>query len=179
MMEESSLAARIGARLRGLRQANNLTLAKLAEQSGVSVSYLSAVEKGTNLPSLPILARITEALGASIPSVLAEEGQTHTRLSRVPDDSPAAVDAAHPLLQLQINLMRARTGDRGDAPVSTVDRDLFVYVRDGRLTLTLPSGVYTLDAGDALDAKNPGPVTWVAGDHQCVAIWATCPARIP
>src|SRR5262249_6889935 len=123
MVEESSLAARIGARLRGLRQANNLTLAKLAEQSGVSVSYLSAVEKGTNLPSLPTLARITEALGASIPSVLAEEGQTHTQLGRVPDDLPAAIDVSHPLLQLQIKLMRADAADPGDAPVSTADRD--------------------------------------------------------
>jgi hypothetical protein len=108
--------------------------------------------------------------------VLADEGQVHVHRARVPDQDDAA-DAGHPLLQLDVKLLHARTGDRGDSLVPTHDRDLFVYVRDGRLTLTLPSGDYTLGAGDALDAKRPGPVTWTA-DDQTIAVWAACPSRV-
>jgi transcriptional regulator with XRE-family HTH domain len=174
---ESSLAARIGARLRELRQARSLTLAKLAEQSGMSVSYLSAVEKGVNLPSLQTLARITEALGVSIPSVLADEGQAHVKISRIPEQPTAIVDASHPLLQLRTRILRAQRGDHGEAPVPTGDHDLFVFVHNGRLRITLTGGEHTLTGGDALDAKNPGTVTWQADDPS-VVVWAACPSRI-
>lgn len=175
--EESSLAARIGARLRGLRQARGLTLATLAEQSGVSVSYLSAVEKGVNLPSLQTLASVTEALGASIPAVLAEEGQTHVKAGRVPEQATATVDTSHPLLQLRTAILRASAGDHGDSPVPTENHDLFVFVQHGQILLSLAGGDYLLGDGDALDAKNPGKVSWRA-DDECVAVWAACPSRV-
>ncbi|TDC59105.1 XRE family transcriptional regulator [Micromonospora sp. KC207] len=176
VVEESSLAARIGARLRSLRKARGLTLANLAEQSGISVSYLSAVEKGVNLPSLQTLAGVTEALGASIPAVLAEEGQTHVKAGRVPAE-PTVVDTAHPLLQLRTTILHARAGDHGESPVPTDDHDLFVFVQHGQISLSLAGGDYLLGDGDALDAKNPGKVSWRAED-QCVAVWAACPSRI-
>jgi transcriptional regulator with XRE-family HTH domain len=177
MDDDRSLAARIGARLRNQRRNTGMTLAKLAEHSGVSVSYLSAVEKGVNLPSLQTLARIAEALGVTIPAVLAEEGQTHVQRGRVPASGESPVDAAHPLLQLRVTILHANPGEQGAAPLPTDDRDLFVYVRDGRLTVTLPTGDYTLHSGDALDAKNPGPVAWTS-EARTVAVFTTCPTRV-
>ncbi len=42
----------VGGRLRALRQKQNLTLAALAEATGISISTLSRLESGQRRPSL-------------------------------------------------------------------------------------------------------------------------------
>jgi transcriptional regulator with XRE-family HTH domain len=57
------LAARIGARIRELRQEAGLTLEKLAYESEVgSKGYMSDVEKGLARPTVETLATIAERL---------------------------------------------------------------------------------------------------------------------
>ncbi|GGH18279.1 transcriptional regulator, XRE family with cupin sensor [Cribrihabitans marinus] len=55
--------ATFGAEVRELRKARQMTLANLAEASGVSISHLSAIERGTVNPTLGKITRIAEALG--------------------------------------------------------------------------------------------------------------------
>lgn len=58
---EEGLAA-FGAEVRQLRKARQMTLAELAKSSGVSISHLSAIERGTVNASLNKISRIAEAL---------------------------------------------------------------------------------------------------------------------
>lgn len=58
---EEGLAA-FGAEVRQLRKARQMTLAELARSSGVSISHLSAIERGTVSASLNKISRIAEAL---------------------------------------------------------------------------------------------------------------------
>ena len=62
--------AALGARLRELRKKKGLKLVALANKSGVSLAYVSEVERGRKLPSLEILDRLAGALGLSILDVL-------------------------------------------------------------------------------------------------------------
>jgi len=55
--------AAFGAEVRALRKARQMTLSELAESSGVSLSHLSAIERGTVSASLGKVASIAEALG--------------------------------------------------------------------------------------------------------------------
>jgi transcriptional regulator with XRE-family HTH domain len=173
---EDSLAKRIGARLRTLRKARQLTLAALSQRSGMSTSYLSAVEKGVNLPSLQTLARLTEALGVSIPSVLADESGAHVKLSRVPAD-PGRVAASHGQLQLDTVIVRAALDDGGPAPVNYGKHDLFVYVVEGEISVSVDDRCYDLREGDAIDATSPRSVTW-SSCRESVSVWSCCPSRI-
>ena len=52
--------------LRAERRAAGLRLADVAETSGVSVQYLSEVERGRKEPSSEILAAVSGALGLSL-----------------------------------------------------------------------------------------------------------------
>ena len=174
-VDEASLAQRIGVRLRALRSARRFTLAELAKQSGVSVSYLSAVEKGVNLPSLQTLARLTEALGVSIPSVLADEGSPQVKVARVPEQ-PDLVSASHPLLQLDIAVARLESGQAGTAPIGFDDKDVFVYVISGEVEIIVDGDPYQLGEGDALDARLPGGLDWTA-ITDAVLTWSACPTR--
>lgn len=170
---EGPLAVRIGERLRALRKERGMTLAVLAQQAGISTSYLSAVEKGANLPSLQVLAGLTDALGVSIPSVLADEGSPHVRVSRLPG-SAGVEKVSHPLLQLDNAVIRANPKDAGESPCELAGHDLFVYVVSGELRLVIDGASYQLGAGDAVDVSDPGQVSWLSPTRS-VSIWSSCP----
>ena len=58
----SAVDVRIGAKLKNLRLRSDISLRGLAQKAGVSVSYLSAVEKDSASPTLATLRRILAAL---------------------------------------------------------------------------------------------------------------------
>jgi transcriptional regulator with XRE-family HTH domain len=57
---------RIGPAIRQLRQQQKLSLSDLARRTGISVSYLSRLEKGRSVPSFTLLNRIGQELGVPI-----------------------------------------------------------------------------------------------------------------
>src|SRR5918911_2046095 len=57
---------RIGPAIRQLRQQQKLSLSDLAQRTGISVSYLSRLEKGRSVPSFTLLNRIGQELGVPI-----------------------------------------------------------------------------------------------------------------
>lgn len=172
---DSSLARRIGARLRLLRKNQQLTLAVVAQRAALSVSYLSAVENGVNLPSLPLLARLTEVLGASIPAVLADEGSPFAVVGEIPV-SKGAVSVSHPLLQLRNVVLHSGAGDTGASPVPLEGRDLFVFVRSGTLTMLIDGQSVELDSGEAVDVSRPEELSWAAAT-EVVSVWSSCPEQ--
>lgn len=67
-----ALLARLGARLRALREERGLALAALARRAGVSRRYLTEAEAGRANPSVLVLERLAAALETSCASLLAE-----------------------------------------------------------------------------------------------------------
>ena len=55
--------AAIGEQLRELRQVKNLTLREVAEKAGISVSYLSQLERNQSRLPIGVLKKISDALG--------------------------------------------------------------------------------------------------------------------
>jgi transcriptional regulator with XRE-family HTH domain len=55
-------AVRVGKHLRYTRRVKDLTQEELAETLGVSVSWVSKIERGTKLPNLKFLFRMAKAL---------------------------------------------------------------------------------------------------------------------
>lgn len=57
-------------KIKKFRQKRNMTLKDLAEEIGISVGYLSHLERGSRSnPSKEVMENIAEALGASIPEI--------------------------------------------------------------------------------------------------------------
>lgn len=52
----------IGARIKGLRRERGLTQEDVAERTGLSVNYLSRIERGLENPTLDTLLGLTDAL---------------------------------------------------------------------------------------------------------------------
>ena len=75
------LEARCGAVIREARARKRLSLRALAARSGLSLSYLSAVERGTGSPPLATYLKISAALGVRLSVVVA-------RAEQLPEETP-------------------------------------------------------------------------------------------
>jgi transcriptional regulator with XRE-family HTH domain len=60
--EMSKLQTRFGRRLRQIRRYKDLTQEQLAEAVGISVKFLSNIERGINAPSFETLEKLSKIL---------------------------------------------------------------------------------------------------------------------
>ncbi len=173
------LARRVGARIREQRKDLGWTLAETARAAKVSVSYLSSIETGNSLPSLPIVARIAVALNLPLHELLRDlGGVTAIRSTRVDEDTVGVRLLSHGELQLRIAALVCDTGESGRSPLAANGQDVFVYVHAGALEVVVDSESYLLRAGDSLDADDPRAVEWNnASDGRTVSIWALGPRK--
>ncbi len=177
--ESPHLAQRVGGRIRERRTALGQTLTQTAKAAEVSVSHLSSIETGANLPSLPILARVAGALGLTLNEVLRDVGGgSSIRVERVDDASPSRHPLSHDDLQLRITALVCGDGETGPPPLAPEGAELFVYVVDGALEVTVDDTATVLNAGDSLDADEAHAVAWrSAGAARTVSIWARGPLK--
>lgn len=62
----SELARQLGKRIYLFRKQNRLTQAALAEKARISNEFMSSMERGAKLPSLPTLERVAKVLGVGL-----------------------------------------------------------------------------------------------------------------
>ena len=168
----SDLGASVGERLRERRRALGLTLKEAAQNAGISTSYLSSIETGRSVPSLPILARVVGVLGLSLNEVLRNVGQTVLRTGRLERGEPGVHAASHEDLLLDVAFVVSGAGETGTSPVPTTDHEVFVYVLEGSLEVAVNGDAYELQAGDSLDVDSPERLEYRPGGARTVAIWA-------
>lgn len=172
------LARRLGARLRDRRLSQGRTLANVAAEAGVSVSYLSAIELGTNVPSLPILARLVHALRLTLHELLKGEQRLHVRDGTVDHETAGAHELHHQAMRLRVASVVAEPGRSGDAPLPLGNAAVFVFVERGALLVEVDGSSYALGQGDALDAVEVTDMRWQAlGELPTVSIWGASPGR--
>lgn len=90
---ERAAGARLGRAIRAMRHGRGLTLAQVAEATGLSQPFLSQLELGRTQPSMRSLFRIASALGTTQQALLAAAGDGQ-------DDVPVATDAGRARLLL-------------------------------------------------------------------------------
>lgn len=172
-LDAAGLGTLLGSRLRERRTELGKTLADVAGEAALSIGYLSSIEKGTNVPSLPVLARVAHALEVSLAEILRSSGSA--RLARGHVDDDASVDRlAAEGSQLQIVRCGAHPGESGSAPIKLGNGDVFVFLYQGTVEITVDDGAFEVRAGDALHCDRPKTLSWrVLGDERTVALWVS------
>ena len=66
----------VGEKIRKLRKEKKLTLKDIAEATGLSIGYISQLERGAVEPSLASLRKVSEFLGVS-PYLLVDQSEHH------------------------------------------------------------------------------------------------------
>jgi transcriptional regulator with XRE-family HTH domain len=169
----------VGARIRALREAMDLSLRDLAGRSGVSAPMLSQVERGETSPTLQVAERIASGLELRLSQLLRlDEGGAVTVVRRSERRKGPARAGGHsyeiltpPLPGQRAELSRhtlapqAATGGPGDPPMHEPGSRETALIESGTVTLLCDGQRHELDAGDCVtfDAdlphhfENPGP----------------------
>jgi transcriptional regulator with XRE-family HTH domain len=161
-------AESVGRRVRGLRNQRGLTLAELARRTGLSLPFLSRLERGAATMTIANLVRITAALAVPLKDMF-EDGPRPARLAL----SRAGDAGAEPLAASGYSYRRLAAG-MSDASAEAFELEFPVtsspviplvrhageevlYVLSGRIEFQVGDERFEMRAGDCLhfDAEQP------------------------
>ncbi|WP_320776614.1 helix-turn-helix domain-containing protein [Streptomyces sp. CRN 30] len=143
---------RVGAAVRRRRRALALTLAVVAERSGLSVPFLSQVENDRARPSTSSLDRVADALRTTAVELLAAADpacSVDVVRAEAPETEPAPrvrslVRGHHQMHASEF------TGDHDAGREFQYRNDQLMYVADGAVEIEAEGRAYRLGRGDTL-----------------------------
>lgn len=166
---------RIGIAIRDRRSARQLTLAELAERSGLSLSFLSRVERGQAQTSVGNLIRIADALGGTIHDLIgppdgaaADPGFSVFRARAATGSASSGsgyrwtpVSGGGPGRSIEATLLEFAPGRGGDTRYAHPGEEI-CFVLDGQVRFVVGERFTLLAAGDAIHLRSDIPHTATA-----------------
>ena len=151
----------VGANIRGLRQAAQLSLASLAQRADLTKSALSKIENGKASPPIATLMRIADALNLSIADFFQEEAalpkaiHTPKGAGRVITRDGTAFGYAYEALALDYPHKLAEPfvlTIKPDDPPGDFRHggEEFMYMLNGKMKVTVGQQTFAMQPGDSL-----------------------------
>ncbi len=176
---------RIGARLRARRLERGLTMAEVAERTGLTTGFISQLERDLTSASLSSLYRICAALGLRVGDLIDDvPGGTLIRREEQARRSLAMGNAEHLLLssgnerRFHVTESHIPPGGSAGEELYTLPADVeLVYVLRGSLELRVRDEVHELAEGDTLTYSPRDPHTWrnPSKTEEAVVLWTALP----
>jgi transcriptional regulator with XRE-family HTH domain len=159
----------IGARVKSLREAMDLSLRDLAERSGVSAPMLSQVERGDTSPTLSVAQKIAVGLDLTLSQLLRLDEDPHVVVVRERDRRTRrrrghrVEELTPPLPGQRADVSEhtlapgAATGGSGDPPMHEPGSRETAVVLEGAVELFIDGKRHELTSGDSVtfDADLP------------------------
>ncbi len=182
-------AEHLGRTLRALRTARGLRLADLAQESGLSASFLSQVEQGRSDISVGRLMRLAQALHVRMTDLVELPPPAERPIVRAGE----RVQVPSPTPGLTIELLAPGVSEGHTYALATLDpgvtaaarryrlpgQEHFVYMLKGRAAMEFANGEsVTLEAGDSI-AYNSDDYRLMRNLHRgpTSLIWVSFPQR--
>ncbi len=89
-----ALAARIGARIRALREEQGLSFDAFVTHTGLGRGYVSELERGLVVPTVGTLARVATTLAVTLADLVAGDSEREQVLEALRGATPAVIAAA-------------------------------------------------------------------------------------
>src|SRR3984957_12142958 len=131
--------------LRAVRKQRGLTLAHLAEQTGLTKSYLSKIERRQSTPSIAVALKVARALDVDVAQLFSDESADET----IVVDSADYRLLAPNLLGKAMSPFVVRPPGGADDPIPAHPGQEFVFVHSGTVELEYGDHIVTLAAGDS------------------------------
>ena len=187
-----------GSKLREARTAAGLTIADVAERTGLSTSYVSQLERDQANPSLSALHRVAAAVGLELSDFFGESGAPRpgqalpvVEEEKVPTrvlrrnrrktlkyaGSLVTYELLCPDLQhaLQVHKTTCPVGTHSDDPISHPGEELALVLK-GVMELTVGEETYLLEAGDTIYFDGGKVHHWVSvGPEELEVLWIITP----
>lgn len=169
----------IGARIKKLRKQKQITLQQLSEYTGLSIGFLSGVERETTSPSLQNLRQITEALGTTISDLISAERQERifvrkkdARTIEFPQFNQTVTYIDFGISPIIYEIIVIQPGKPAERNESRHIHDECCTVISGQLVLELASNLHYLEEGDSVYIKkNTRHSIFNITDKPCVSYW--------
>jgi transcriptional regulator with XRE-family HTH domain len=170
--EAAGIDARIAHRVRSLRTDLGMTLDALSRCSQVSRSMLSLVERGESSPTANVLEKIASGLGVSLATLFEDAGAESHPLSkggerrtwRDPQSgylrrniSPANFPSPIQIVEVMLPAGARVAYESGARAVSIHQQ---IWLRQGRIEVTVGSVTWRLDRDDCLAMRLDAPIAY-------------------
>jgi transcriptional regulator with XRE-family HTH domain len=162
----------IAQRLRELRDARGLSLAALAERSGVSKSNISLIERGESSATATVLDKLTAALGVTVASLFEKPAQDAPSPVSRAQDQPVWTDPGSGYTRrnlspgsyspIQLVEVSFPAGQRVAYETGTREVDVHqqVWIIEGTMEVTVGGTLWTLETGDCLAMRIDQPIAF-------------------
>lgn len=147
----------LGRRLRERRKFLKLTLQDVADRAGLSVGFISQIERGIAAPSLSSLASVSRVLGTDVREFLAQPSGEHSATRRDQRHVYAIgqnsltyerLSASFPGNVLRSVIIHEPPGHRSE-PIQHDGEEIF-FILGGSLTVEVEGSRTVLEAGDSI-----------------------------
>ena len=171
-----------GERLRRLRSRAHKTLKEVSEATGLSISFISALERGGSGASVASLKLLAEAYGVNMREVFGADLEQNPLLVRGEerpvmqwDNGVRFEEMAAGEKAMDPSYIRVPSG-AGSEGFYSHNGEEFIYVISGTLHVELKEqGSFTLSPGDTLYFPSTTPHRWWAGDDPVEAVYVNTP----
>lgn len=164
----------IGAKVKVLRTQKKLTLKQLSEETGLSIGFLSQLERGLSNIAVDSLTKIATVFGVPISDFFMDSklapGQGPVRSFDIPPMyiSPQIIAFIHShnvgdydLLPRVYHLMPIPDVDTMELEMYNHQGEEFIYVLEGIVTMYVGNRQYEMYPGDSLQVKSHIDHNWV------------------
>ncbi|WP_281173296.1 helix-turn-helix domain-containing protein [Cucumibacter marinus] len=167
---EAGFGVRLGEKLRLRRKAMGKTLQQVAEETDLSVSFVSQVERGLSVPSLSSFYKLAKALNAPMEEVLdlsmakvpvTRKGDREAFVLGEPAVKYEKLSPGFPGAKINVIMMHRPAG--ATTEVMSHEGEEFIYILKGEVLYELDDEQYRLKEGDAIHYQAERP-------HRCAAV---------
>lgn len=186
--EAKAVDATIGRRIRQIRRERGLQLETMAAKTGLSIGYLSQIERGLSSPSLRALASLTELFGVSLGELfgaLASSGSSDAMVVREAERPTLALwrDGIYKQIlaspgadsRLTLILVLLDPGADTGPEMYTHKGEEAGMILTGQMTLTVGKRTWQLKKGDSFRFPSTTPHRFAnPGRGAASVIWMNC-----
>ncbi|MFC4454133.1 XRE family transcriptional regulator [Deinococcus sonorensis] len=177
------MALQLGSRIRARRRQLSLTLRDVSETCGLSVPYLSQLERNQANPTVTSLAGIARALGVSLNYFISDPEHQAVVVRRTDDTYLSVQEIPFRIkslagrgqgLELEPMMIHVEAGF--SSPLTTHLGEEFLYVLQGALQLQVGEDRHTLHPGDSAQHASTTPHAWAnPSGSETVILWVGTP----
>lgn len=147
----------ISQKIRSIRTSKELTLKELSEKTGLSVSFLSQVERGTSSLAITSLKKIADALEISIHTFFEEEDYHYIRkkneqkIFKLEGSTSEFIRLSGDFPKRQMEaLIVTIQGKSKHGGIFSHPGEEYVYILDGILTIQIEDKIYKVEKGESV-----------------------------
>lgn len=157
----------VGEKIKSLRETKEISVAELAERSGLAEEQINRIENNVDLPSLAPLIKIARALGVRLGTFLddqEEQGAVVCRKESAEDTISFSNNAMDLRTHMRYHSLSKSKADRHMEPfivdvasndnveftLSSHEGEEFIYVMEGVIEVCHGKKCYVIEAGDSI-----------------------------